>query len=93
MAYKKDPGDVKDYAIDWSQHLLVEGEDAGDTITASTWVVAAGLTKDSDFDTTTRTTVWLSGGTAGVEYLVTNHVTTAQGRQFERSFTVNVTQL
>lgn len=88
MAFVKDPGEVKDYAIDWTAHLA-----AAETITASTWVVATGITKDSDTDTDTVATIWLSGGSEGVEYRVTNHVVTNQGREFERSFTVNVQQL
>lgn len=88
MAFVKDPGEVKDYAIDWTAHLA-----ASETITTSTWVVATGITKDSDSATTTVATIWLSGGSEGTEYRVTNHVVTNQGREFERSFTVNVQQL
>lgn len=88
MAYVKDPGEVLDYAVDWSAHLA-----DGDTIVSSSWVVATGLTVGTDSETTTRTTIWLSGGTAGTEYRVTNTVTTAQGRTFERSFTVTVQDL
>lgn len=94
MAYVKDPGDVKDYKIDWTSHLLVNGV-AGDTVTVSTWVVQTGITQTTPAPsfTTTSTTIWLTGGTAGSEYRITNHVTTAQGRQFERSFFVNVQDL
>lgn len=91
MAYVKDPGEVKDYGFDWSAHL---GD--VDTISTSAWVVATGLTEEVDpaaSNTTTTTTIWLSGGTAGTEYRVTNHVVTAQGREFERSFYVNVQDL
>lgn len=90
MAYDKDPGEKKDYAIDWSRHL-----DEGDTVASSTWTVATGLTTATPAPsaTTTITTIWLSGGTAGTEYRVTNHVITAQGREYERSFFVNVQEL
>lgn len=88
MAYDKDPGEKKDYAVNWSEHLT-----SGDTITTSTWVAASGLTSSAPSATTTTTTIWLSGGTAGTEYRVTNHVITAQGREFERSFVVNVQDL
>lgn len=86
MAYKKRSAEVKDYAIDWSVRL-----DEGDTISTSTWVVETGITKDSDTNTTTSTTIWLSGGTAGVEYTLTNRVVTAQGRTHEASFLVTIT--
>jgi hypothetical protein len=89
MAYTKDPGEKKDYAIDWSDHL------GADTIATSTWVVGTGLTESTPAPsaTTTVATIWLSGGTAGTEYRVTNHVITTQGREFERSFMVNVQDL
>ena len=90
MAYVKRAAEVKDYKIDWSDRLLVNGV-AGDTISTSTWVVETGITKDSDTNTTTSTTIWLSGGTAGVEYTLTNRVVTAQGRTHEESFLVTIT--
>jgi hypothetical protein len=34
--------------------------------------------------------VWLTGGTAGQSYVVANHITTSQGRQDQRTFTVYV---
>jgi hypothetical protein len=82
--YTKDPDAVLDYEIDWSAWL---GED---TITASTFTVATGLTEDSESNDTTAATVWLSGGTVGTRYLVTNHITTAAGRQNDRSFYIYV---
>lgn len=90
MAYEKRVAEVKDYRIDWADHLLIDGV-AGDTISTSTWIVESGLTKDSDSKTSTTTTAWLSGGTAGVEYTATNRVVTAQGRTYEQSFLVTVT--
>lgn len=84
---QKDPQAVLDYAMDWTP-WLAEGE----TIATSSWTVDAGITKDSDSKTTTVATVWLSGGTAGVTYKLTNHITTNQGRTDERSFPVSVRQ-
>lgn len=81
----KDPSDVLDYAVDWSRWLT-----DGDTVTASTWDVPAGLTKGADSHASGKATVWLSGGTAGQQYVVTNHITTTQGRQADKSLTVNV---
>lgn len=90
MAFVKDPSEVKDYGFGWTNHLADD-----ETITTSTWEVATGLTSTAfdDTHTDTTTTIWLSGGSEGVEYRVTNHVVTNQGREFERSFTVNVQQL
>jgi hypothetical protein len=85
--YTKDPSATLDYGLDWGAKgwLL-----AGDTITASTFTVDAGLTKGTTTNDTTTTTVWLSGGTDQTDYLVVNHITTAAGRQDERTFKVKV---
>ena len=88
MAFVKDPAEVKDYGRDWTAHL-----DDGDSIATSTWVVADGLGVGVEELVGAVAKVWLSGGTAGTEYRVTNHVTTTQGREFERSFVVHVQDL
>lgn len=90
MAFEKRPAEVKDYTVDWSRHLLVNGADAGDTISVSAWSAETGIVIDDDSSTTTTATAWLSGGTEGVHYTVTNTVSTAQGRVFERSIVIQV---
>lgn len=83
----KDPDAVLDYALDWN----AEGEEwlGADTITGTpVWTVETGLTKDSQSNTTTTATVWLSGGTAGETYTVACKITTAGGRTDERTFRV-----
>jgi len=82
--FLKDPAATLDYTIDWSLYL------GADTIQTSTWTVSTGLTKVTDTKTNTTTTVWLSGGAAGVDYLVTNRITTVGGRIDERSITIRV---
>jgi fructosamine-3-kinase len=84
MTFTKDPNAVLDYSIDWTRWL------AGDQIAASEWIVASGLTKMAESKTATSATVWLSGGTAGQSYIVTNRITTAAGRTEDRSFTIRV---
>ncbi len=84
MTFAKDPDAVLDYSLDWSRWL------AGDEIAASEWIVAVGLTKASATNSPSKTTVWLSGGTAGQVYIVTNRITTAAGRTEDRSFTIRV---
>lgn len=82
--YVKDPEAVLDYHSDWTAWL------DGDVITASTWTADPGITIETDpphaatHDDTT-TTVWLSGGTPGTVYSVTNHITTAAGREDDRT--------
>lgn len=75
----KDPNDVADYELDWAPDL------GTDTISTSTWIAPAGITVDSDTNTTTTATVWLSGGTHGQNYDVVNRISTAGQRQFDRS--------
>jgi len=88
----KDPDDVLDYLIDWYGTAESPGPllSDSDTVTASAWTVPAGITKDSDSFTTTTTTIWLSGGTAGETYILTNHITTAGGRQMDQSVKLKV---
>ena len=85
MTFIKDPDAVLDYSINWSTWLVT-----GDTIVTSTWTADTGITIDSDSNTTTATTVWLSGGTAGESYGVTNHIVTDDGREDDRTITILV---
>jgi len=75
----KDPDEVKDYVVDWTERL------AEDTIVTSTWIVPDGIVKDSDTNTTTSTTIWLSGGTLGDTYELVNRVETAGGRTYDQT--------
>ena len=84
--FTKDPDAVLDYAIDWSRWL------GSDTIQTSTWTVPSGLTEVSSEHTSTTVTIWLSGGTAGQTYTVTNRIVTAGGRTDERSIYIRVEQ-
>ncbi len=80
----KDPDEVLDYVLDWSLRILT------DTITTSLWIVPTGITKDSDdFDDST-TTIWLSGGTIGTAYVMTNRIETADGRTMDQSCKIKI---
>ena len=81
--FEKDPDAILDYTVDWSRWLET------DTILASQWTVPTGLTEGSATHTPTSATVWLSGGTAGQAYTVTNRITTHGGRTDERSIVIN----
>ena len=82
--YVKDPDAVLDYPMNWADWL------DGDTISTSTWTVPDGITKDSDSKTTSATTIWLSGGTAGLDYTLINHIVTAAGREDDRTIIIKV---
>jgi len=73
--FHKDPDAVLDYKKDWSNWL------GTDTITNSIWFADSDdITIDSSNHDTQEAVVWLSGGTVGEGYMVTNRITTTQGR-------------
>jgi len=94
----KDPDAVLDYKFDWK--ALTNGADgatsdwlaSGETISSYTITASAGITVDSDSqtDTNTSVTVWLSGGTAGNDYTVACKIVTSVGRTDERTITISV---
>ena len=81
--FTKSGNEVLDYAVDWSAWLDT------DTISASTWDATAGLTIDSESETTTVATIWLSAAEDNI-YQVTNQIVTAGGRTAERSFRLTI---
>jgi len=81
----KDPDGVVDYQFDWSDWLA-----SGETISTSAWIVPTGITEDSDSNTTTTTTIWLSGGTAGALHEITNRIVTNSSRTEDRTMRILV---
>lgn len=79
IRYMHDPDALLDYAYDWEAWL------GTDTISAATWTVPTGLTKEAESHTNTTATVWISGGTNETAYQITCHITTAGGREDDRS--------
>lgn len=84
--WSKDPQAVLDWAFEWSNWLA-----ASETISSATVTVDAGLTKDTQSNTSTKVTVWLSGGTLGTTYKVVCRITTNQGRTDERTIGIRLT--
>ncbi len=84
-SYIKDPDAVLDYQWNWATWLPT-----GDTIASATVTAETGLTVDSDSNTATVVTAWLSGGTVGESYGVTCRVVTADGRTDDRTITIIV---
>lgn len=84
----KDPEETLTAAMDWSARL-----DSGVTISTSTWTLPAGLTRVADAISGTTTTILLSGGTAGEDYLCTNTITTSDSQTLQRSGPLRVRQL
>lgn len=85
--WEKDPSAVLDWAFDWSNWLSTS-----ETITGTpTITVDTGITMGSQSNTTSKVTVWLSGGTPGTTYKVACRITTNQGRTDERTIGIRVT--
>jgi len=81
----KDPSAVLDYAFDWTEWLAT-----GETITDHTITADTGITVDSSTEDDGIVTVWLSGGTAGINYKVACLITTSAGRTDERTIWITV---
>jgi hypothetical protein len=99
----KDPDATLPFAVSWDAWATNEGED----VTGSGWELTdeAGAVISDPEDgwlvientptpslTDNVATVWLSGGTAGETYRVTNTVVTAAGRVDERTLRILVRQ-
>jgi hypothetical protein len=80
---------VRDFDIDWSADLSTD-----DTIATSVWTPPAGITKISESHTDTASVVRLSaaGATAGVEYLIPCHITTANGEQDDQTLILLISE-
>lgn len=87
----KTHNEIVDFAINWSAIL-----DAGEEIETSVWNVEGDLILTAPAPyiqaNNTATTVWLSEGTTGLNYSVTNTIMTTGGREFEASFNCLVEQ-
>lgn len=91
--YIHDPNANLDYEIDWNDPAD-PWLNPGDSIAASTFTlvdVGAGAIVIGSTGlyvptfTTTKTKLWVSGGTAGREYRVRNHISTDQGREEDQT--------
>ncbi len=83
----KDPDARVDYEFDFSKWLA-----AGESIINAVFTVPAGITSASESSTATSATIFLSGGTAGSDYVVTCRITTdsTPNRITDRSIVVPV---
>lgn len=84
----KDPDEVLDYQIDWGERL----QDA-ETISTSAWTITGSdsvLTEDSNSISGESTVIWLSSGTLGVRYTLTNRIVTDAGRTMDQSVRLKI---
>jgi len=88
----KDPNAILDYGFKFDKWLQT-----GETVTVSAWAADTGLTISSSPAPSINaagniTTVWLEGGTEGINYHLKNHFTTSLGREDDRTMRVHVLQ-
>jgi len=83
----KDPSAVLDYVFDWTEWLATVETITDYTITADTGITVGSSTEDAG-----KVTVWLSGGTAGINYKVACLITTTAGRTDERTIWIKVVE-
>lgn len=84
--FTKQPVDVVDYDIDYSQWLT-----SGDNVeSAVVNVVPEGLTVESVFINDPKLKIWVSGGIDATTYKVTVTMTTADGRVKQDEFKIKV---
>ena len=94
--FTKDPNAVLDYVFDWAASTNGTGSSdwlaSAETISTKTITSTTGITVDSSTitDSSTSVTVWLSGGTAGVDYEVACKIVTSASRTDERTITIMV---
>lgn len=87
----KDPDEVLDYGLDWSDDMAADADD----IASSVWTISKGdsalIIDSTSFSVAGHiTTAWLSGGTVGNTYQLTNTITTSGGRTYERTAEITV---
>lgn len=82
--YQKTSAEILDYTVSWVDFL------GTDTIATSVWSLDAGITQVSESETTTTTSIFVSGGATDKTYTLTNTITTAGGRTAVRSFMLSI---
>jgi len=85
--FTKDPDETLDFPFNWKPELN------GDTIFTSSFILPDGLTEVSSSNTTNTATIFVSGGTSGLIYRITNRITTIGGRTRDRTIHLLVTDL
>ena len=86
----KDPGDITNWTADYAAEMTA----LSDTLATASWVLPSGITEVAESNTTTTSSVKISGGTAGQKYDCVNTVTTTtSGETFERTVQLTVKEV
>lgn len=86
--YKKDPNATLDYLFDWEPYLTP----VADTIASVMFVLTGGLVEVSKASTSTKATVFVSGGTTATPATITCRITTAGGRIDDRTISLTIVE-
>ena len=81
--FRQDPDAKLDYLVDWTNYLPT-----GDFIISALVTAETGISVASQSFTSSKTTIFLSGGTVGEQYRVTSRIFTNGGRRDDRSFDI-----
>lgn len=85
LHFQHDPGANEPFGVDWATHL------PADTITTSTWAVAAStLTLGACSISGCSTAVMVASGTLGETYNLTNTITTGCGWTLVQTLRIHV---
>jgi len=88
---RKSPVDVLDYSVDWTDWMPAQNSISTSTFTVSTIAGdSAPLTIDSQTNNSTKSTVFLSGGSDDSVYTVTCTITTTNSLTVARQFRILV---
>jgi len=82
--FTKEPTEILDYQIDWSDWL------GSLTIATSSWSLPAGITKVTDDKTSATTLIRLSSGAWGETYEVFNTIVASNGETETRSILIRI---
>jgi len=87
---EKDPSDVLDYSIDWSD-TLTESSPV-DTISSSTWTATSGVVVGASSIAGSTTTVMVSAGTPWKYCELTNVIVTDGSRTHSKTIVLRLIQ-
>jgi hypothetical protein len=80
--FEHDPDAILDYSIDWNKWLTI-----GDTLASATWYLPDGVASTSDYISGTKAVVFVevTADPPARKYNLTCHITTAAGREDDRT--------
>src|SRR5688572_14911680 len=82
--FTKDPDETIDFAFNWKPLL------DDDTISTCDFLLPDGLAEVSSSNTTTEAAIFVSGGSEGCTYRITNRIVTTGGRTRDQTIYVLV---